>query len=108
MFFQCFCEDEDVIHVYCHSPFFYKLPKQFIHHCLEGGWAVTKAEEHDQWFEKSSIGSKSCLPFISFPYTDIVVAPSYIKFCEIFGTHDTTHNVRNKRKWVAISYCHGV
>ena len=47
-----------------------------VHHRLEGGGAVRKAEEHDQGFEQATVGSEGGLPLVSLLYPDVVKAPA--------------------------------
>ena len=44
--FKEFCEDEYVIYKHNHHPFINEFFEDFIHHCLEHGWAVGEAKEH--------------------------------------------------------------
>jgi hypothetical protein len=52
MFFQVFGEDEDVVHVYAYDAVADEVFKNVIHHSLEGGWAVSHAIQHYQWFKQ--------------------------------------------------------
>jgi hypothetical protein len=50
-----------------------------VHHRLEGSWGVSKAKEHDSWFEEAFVGDEGCLPLVLFLDTNIVVSPSYVE-----------------------------
>ena len=78
-------EDEEIVHVDHQPPFGYHIPKRVIHESLECCWRVAKSEEHDCWFEKTSVCDKSRLSLVSIFDTDIVVSPSYVKLGEKFG-----------------------
>jgi hypothetical protein len=57
-----------------------------IHHCLEGGRAISESEEHDERFKESAVGPKSSLPFISGLNANIVEAPADIQLSEVLCT----------------------
>src|ERR1700761_4601308 len=83
MFFKVRIIDEDVIHVDRYFSFSYEVCEYRVHKGLEGGWTVRHAKVHYFGFVQSSIGYYGALPFISFAYANIVVAPSDIKLSEV-------------------------
>src|ERR1700759_5344580 len=97
MFFQGFCEDENVIHINDNTSFINDILEKIIHHGLKGSRTVGKTKEHDKWFKQASIGSEGCFPFISFLHSDIVVPPPNIKFGEVLGFFEFVDQVRNER-----------
>ena len=74
--FEGLHEDEDVVQIDYDHAFRDKVLEDVVHHCLEGGGTVCKAEEHDQGFEQAAVGSEGGLPFVSFLYPDVVKAPA--------------------------------
>ena len=86
MFVECLGEDDDIIHVDKDFPMSDQVMEYIIHHCLECGQGIGKSKEHNQWFEESTIGSKSCFGFVTFLNPNIVVTPPNIKFGEVFCT----------------------
>ena len=55
-----------------------------IHKSLEAGWGVGHAKEHDLWFKKSVACFECSFPFVTFSDTDVVIAPSDVKFAKYF------------------------
>jgi hypothetical protein len=60
----------------------YFFLKYGVHHHLEGGGRIGKAEEHYRWFKQSFWYEEGCFPLISIFNTDVVVSPSHVKFGE--------------------------
>ena len=102
MLLQVFCIDENVIHVNNDTSFINKFLIEVIHHSLEGGRTIGKTKEHDKWLKQTSIGSKGCLPFITFLHSDIVVTPPNIKFGEVLGFTELVYQFRNERQGICI------
>ena len=98
-------KDKDVIHVDQEPSFIDFVFEDVVHHVLEGGWQVAKAKEHDCGFEKFFIYFEGCFPFISFFDPDIIVSPSKIKLCVVFGTFELVEEVTNTLEWVCILNC---
>ena len=73
--FEGLREDEDVVQIDYDHAFRDKVLEDVVHHRLEGGGTVRKAEEHDQGFEQAVVGLEGGLPLISFLYPDVVKAP---------------------------------
>jgi hypothetical protein len=73
MFFQCRCEDEDVIEVDGDDTLGDEVLEDFIHHRLKGRQAVCQSKVHHEWFEQTAISSKCHFPFIAFFYPHIVI-----------------------------------
>lgn len=51
--FQCLGEDQDVVQVYYHNTFCYKVLKDVVHYSLESGEVVCYTKEYHQRFEKT-------------------------------------------------------
>ena len=47
---------------------------------MEGGWAVSKTEEHNERFEEASVHLKHGLPLVTFFDANIVEPLSNVKF----------------------------
>jgi hypothetical protein len=71
---------------------------------LESGRGIGEAKEHDQRFEKSSVGFEHSFPFITFFHSDIVVSPPDIKFGKPLFSDKLTDKFLNKRKGIIIAY----
>ena len=76
--FEGLREDENVVQIDYDHAFRDKVLEDVVHHRLEGGGTVCKAEEHDQGFEQAAVGLEGGFPLISFLYLDIVKAPADI------------------------------
>src|SRR5260221_6161351 len=75
------CMDYTVVHIKVEvslPDFFFKF---IIYHCLEGAGGIRQPKEHDGWFEETITGFEGGLPLVAFFDTDVVVAPTDIKFC---------------------------
>ncbi len=77
--------DSDVIHIDtdCHSKglvFEDDVPVYIVHHGLECCWQIGEPKIHDGGFKKSVSGFERCFLLVPFADSDIVVAPSDIKF----------------------------
>ena len=83
MLYKGFREDEDVVQVYHHYSFRNEFLEDVVHHGLEGGGAVSEAEEHYQRFKESAVGAEGGLPFIPFFHADIIETPLDIQLCEV-------------------------
>jgi hypothetical protein len=70
------------------------LPKDCVHHRLEGRQGVGEAEEHDHGFEQAFVGEEGCFPLVSILDLDVVVAPVVLDTGDTAGdfvTHHTCH-----------------
>jgi hypothetical protein len=57
----------------------YRLSVKGVHHRLEGGWGVRKAEEHDSGFVEAPPSFESGLMLIPLFYSDVIVSPSDVQ-----------------------------
>jgi len=87
-------EDEDVVQIDHNHAFRDEVLEDVIHHCLEGGGTVRKAE-HDKGLIQAVVGLEGSLPFISFLYPDVVEAPSDVQFREVLGSAELRNQFRN-------------
>jgi hypothetical protein len=51
---------------------------------LEGSWGVAHAKKHDLWFKKSPSGFEGSFSLVTIMNSDVVIAPSNIKFAKEF------------------------
>ena len=58
----------------------YDGAKDVIHHCLEGSWGVSEAEEHDSWFIEAVACFEGSFVFVTLLDADIVIPPANIQF----------------------------
>jgi hypothetical protein len=65
----------------------------FVHHGLEGSWAVGEAEVHEQWFEENSFCSECSLPLIVCLNANIISSPLYIDVGEVLHTLESMYEV---------------
>jgi hypothetical protein len=75
-----------------------------IHHHLESGWRVGKAEEHDCGLKKSLWGEESSLPFVPLFDADIIVSPSDIKFSEQGAPTEMIDHLGNEGRDVSVLF----
>src|SRR5258708_5179615 len=73
-----------------------ELMKDVIHHCLECCRGVAQSEEHDSWFEQTSIGSECGLPLIALFDPDIVEPPAEVKCGEELGVVEAGQDIGDK------------
>ena len=73
-----------------------------VHHGLEGGGGVGKAEEHDRWFEEPSVGTEGSLPLVSFLYSYVIVSPPNIQLGKDPGPLQLVDELLYQRQGVAI------
>src|SRR3981189_277427 len=102
MFFQCRCEDEDVIEVDGDNTLGDEVLEDFVHHCLEGRRAVGQSKVHHKRFEQTAISSKRRFPFIAFFYPHIVIPPADVKLGEVLRAFESVNEVINEREGVAV------
>ena len=56
------------------------ISKDSVHHCLESGWRICQAKEHDSRLKESLISDESGLPLVSIIDPDVIISPSNIEF----------------------------
>ena len=61
----------------------YEVPKDVVHHSLEGGRRIAQPKEHDSGFKQSPICPKGYLPLISLPHLYIVISPLNIQLGDV-------------------------
>jgi hypothetical protein len=79
MFIESGTLNKDVIEIDCNFAFSNQICKDGIHQCLKHGGQVGEPEEHNARFKKTLVSDESCLPFIAFFDSDVVVASMNIK-----------------------------
>jgi hypothetical protein len=95
-------EDEDIIEVHGNFAFSNKVGKDGVHYPLECCRGVCHPKEHNCGFEQAAVGSKHSFPFIPFLDPYVIVAPAYIKLCEVASAAQSVDNVRRKWEQVAV------
>ena len=108
MLFEGFRENEDVVQVHYHYSFRNEFSENVVHHGLEGGRAVSEAEEHHQRLKESVVGVEGGLPFISFFHADIIETPSDIQLCEVSRPSEFLYQFGNEWEWVFVLHCDGI
>ena len=108
MLFLHLGEDQDVVQVDHYNTFCYEVPKDVVHHGLEGGWTVSHSKEHYQGFEQASIGLKGRLPLVSRLNANIVETPTDIQLGEVSGPVELGHEFRDQWERVLVLDRHGV
>ena len=71
--------DQDVVHVDGNISFVNEFAEKVVHHQLEGGRGVCKAEEHNHWFEQTVVRLECGLPFIAIAHSNVIVTPADIQ-----------------------------
>ena len=79
------------------------VPEEVVHESLERCWGITKAKEHDCWFEESFVRDEGCLPLVTIFDADIVVPPSNVEFREVASVFQLVHKVGDEGKGVGIA-----
>src|SRR5882762_9419281 len=102
MFFQSASGDQDIIHIDEDGTSENEVFEQLIHHGLERGGGIHKAEKHYEWFEHSAIGFERGFPLISGTDTNIVISPSNIELREDSGGLEFIDDVGNQRERILI------
>ncbi|KAG5339239.1 hypothetical protein C0989_005058 [Termitomyces sp. Mn162] len=108
VFLQHFGVDEDIIKVHAHYTLCNEVPKDVVHHGLEGGWAVGETKEYNKWLEQSPVGPEGHLPLISLLNAHIVVTPLDIQFSEVSRTLKVVDELGDEEERVAILHHHGI
>ena len=94
--------NEQVVYVDNKPSFSDHVPEGVVHKSLEHCQRVTKAEEHDHWFEESFVGDESHLPLVTIFDADVVVSPTNIELSEVVSVFQLVHEVGDERKEVGI------
>lgn len=105
VFFECECEDEDVVQVDGYLSFGDEIREYGVHEGLESSGGVGETEEHDLRFEETLVGGESSFPFIAFLDSDVVVTPSYVELGEVARSLQSVDDVSDQGEWVAILDC---
>jgi hypothetical protein len=79
-----------------------------IHHHLEGGQGVGKAEVHHQRLKEPLVSTEHSLPFVAFPDPDVVETPPDVEFHEEPGSLQTVNEIADQREQVPIFHGHCV
>ena len=95
--------NEEVIYIDDKPSFSNHVPEGVIHESLERCGGVTKAEEHDRWFEEPFVGDEGHLPLVTVFDADVVVPPTNVKFGEVASIFQLVHEVRDKGKGVGVA-----
>ena len=80
MLFEGLCEDENVVQIDYDHAFRDKVLKDVVHHRLEGGGTVCKAEEHDQGFEQAASNFVKYFAPRSFAISSGISGSGYLFF----------------------------
>jgi len=102
MFLLRLCKDQDVIQVYYYNPFSYDGSEDVVHYSLESSGTVSHSKEHYEWFEQTTVGTESRLPFISRLDVYIIEAPMDIEFCEVLGSVELRDEFGDERERVLV------
>ena len=71
--------DAKIVHVDLEPFFPDHVGEDMVHKCLERGWCIAEAEEHDGGFEKSHGGDEHCFPLVLLSNADVVVSPADVE-----------------------------
>ncbi|PFH44814.1 hypothetical protein AMATHDRAFT_166212 [Amanita thiersii Skay4041] len=80
MFFDVFCEDQDVIHIDDHPTLGDFSSEYVVHHSLKFG----QSEEHYQRFKEAPISPECGFPLVTVLDPDIVISPANVHLRKIF------------------------
>jgi hypothetical protein len=100
--------DEDVVEVDHDISRQNEVLEDVVHHCLEGGQGVGKAEVHHQWLKEPLVSMESGLPFVTFLDPDIVETPPDVEFREEPGSLQMVNEIVDQRERVPIFHGHCV
>ena len=78
---------------------------QRIHHGLECGRRVSKAEEHHSGFVKPSSRLKRRFVLVSCLDADVVVPPLYVQLCVDHGPSQFSDQCGDEGEWVLVAHC---
>lgn len=102
MFFESFGEDEDIVHIYDDLAAGDKVLENAIHHSLERGRGVHESKEHNQGFEKASIGFKGAFPLVTLFHPNIVIPSAQIDFREDMRFLEFIDKLGNQGKGILV------
>lgn len=77
--------DEDINEVN-HNEFPHKRPQNLVHEPHKSAGCVGQPKRHHHPLVQTMLGLEHCLPLISKPYFDMVVAPFKVNFLEDLRT----------------------
>src|ERR1700722_1729760 len=100
--------DQEIVHINVKPSFIEFLSEYLVHHCLERGRRVAKAEEHDEGFETSAVRDEGCFPFIAFLDPNIVISPANVEFGEDFRVLDLVYEFGDQRKRITVLHGQGI
>ena len=95
-------EDEDVVQVHKNVALIDEVPKNFVHHVLEGGGGVAESKEDDGGLKQPSICSERCLPLVFLPHSHIVVPPPNVQLGEVPGILDPVDKFLDEGEGIAV------
>ena len=75
---------------------------------MEGGWAVSKTEEHNERFGEASVCSKCGLPLVTFLDANIVEPPLNVEFGEVLCSSEFFNELWNEQEWVYVLHSHDI
>ena len=76
----------------------YDRAKDVVHHCLEGGWGVSEAKEHDSWFIEAVACFEGGFVFVALLDVDIVIPPMDVQFSINVSALQVCDKVRDEGK----------
>jgi hypothetical protein len=100
--------DQEIIHIDVEPSFINFLTEDLVHHGLECGGGVAKAEEYDQWFKATAIGNECGFPLVTFSNSHIVISPMNVKLGEDLGILDLINEFRDQWERVVILDSHAI
>ena len=74
--------DAKIVHVDFQPFLSNHVSKNMVHKCLECGWCIAEAEEHDSGLEESHRGDEGRFPLVLLSDADVVTSPVNVKFGE--------------------------
>ena len=78
-----------------------EVPKNFVHHALEGGGGVAEPKECDGGLKQPSICLEHCLPLVSLLHSHTVVPPPNVQLGEAPGVLDPVDELLDEGKGIA-------
>jgi len=97
--------DDDIVHVDRSLATVNEFHELIINHCLESGWGIGEAKEHDGWFEQPVTSFKGGLPFVAFFNADIVIPPSDVEFGKPPFTRNAVNELRYEGEGISVRDC---
>ena len=96
MFLKVSGVDQNVVKINGYFAFRNEVCKDVVHHVLESGRGIGHSEEHDGWFEQSTIGNKGSFELVAFSDPNVVVPPTNIKLGKELGASESIDQLRNQ------------